>query len=197
MPIRRNTNCSAGWYIIRNDKFQPKARGYEFRGGILMSTVKRNEKLAFYGVKGENDAVTYHRMKGFTEMSGAKNPIEYARRYVDEPFEQSDVVGYSPSFTYGFDQHKGNEVHNDIIKIHNDELVLDEAVREIIFVDLTSGDETAGYAAAKREFVVIADTEGGSVDAYTYTGSLKVKGERISGKAKSSDNWMTCTFEEE
>lgn len=162
-----------------------------------MSTVKRNDKLAFYGVKGETDEITYYRMKGFTEMSGAKNPIEYTRRYVDEPFEQSDVVGYSPSFTYNFDQHKGNAVHNDIIKIHDDELVLDEAVREIIFVDMTNGSEAEGYTAAKREFTVIADTEGGSVDAYTYTGSLKVKGERVSGIAKSEDNWATCTFTEE
>ena len=78
----------------------------------------------------------------------------------------------------------------------DDELVLDDAVREIIFVDLTSGDAAAGFTAAKREFVVIADTEGGSVDAYTYTGTLKVKGERIAGLAKSTDNWQTCTFEE-
>lgn len=159
-------------------------------------TVKRNDKLAFYGIIDAEGTVTYNRMKGFTDMTGVKNPIEYTRRYVDEPFEQSDVVGYSPSFSYGFDQHKGNTVHNDIIKIHNDELVLDDAVREIIFVDLTSGDAAAGFTAAKREFVVIADTEGGSVDAYTYTGTLKVKGERIAGLAKSTDNWQTCTFEE-
>lgn len=161
-----------------------------------MSTVKRNEKLAFYGVKGETGTVTYHRMKGFTDMSGAKNPIEYTRRYVDEPFEQSDVVGYSPSFSYGFDQHKGNAVHDDIIKIHNEELVMEEAIREIIFVDLTNGNEENGYAAAKREFAVIADTEGGSVDAYTYTGTLKVKGERVSGTATSADNWQTIEFVE-
>ena len=159
-------------------------------------TVKRNDKLAFYGVKSEDNAVVFHRMKGFTDMSGSKNPVEYTRRYVDEPVEQSDVVGYSPSFTYGFDQHKGNPVHNDIIKIHNDELVLDEAVREIIFVDLTAGTEAAGYSAMKRNFAVVADTEGGSVDAYTYTGTLKAKSEKISGTAKSEDNWQTCTFTE-
>jgi len=158
------------------------------------SAVKRNDKLAFYGVKGETETITFNRMKGFTDMSGAKNPIEYTRRYVDEPFEQSDVVGYSPSFSYGFDQHKGNAVHNDIIKIHNDELVLNEAVREIIFVDMTDGDETAGYSAIKRDFAVIADTEGGSVDAYTYTGTLKVKSEKVKGTVTSTDNWQTCTF---
>lgn len=161
-----------------------------------MSTVKRNDKLAFFGVKSDDGTVTYHRMKGFTEMSGAKNPVEYTRRYVDEPIEQSDVVGYAPSFTYGFDQQKGNEVHNDIIRIHNDELVLEEAVRSVIFVDLTQGSEAEGFSAAKRDFAVVADTEGGSVDAYTYTGTFKVKGDKISGKATSEDNWQTCSFVE-
>jgi len=156
--------------------------------------VKRNDKLAFYGVEETAGTVTYHRMKGFTDISGAKNPIEYSRRYVDEAFEQSDVVGYSPSFSYGFDQHKGNAVHDDIIKIHNEELVMDDAVREIIFVDLTDGDATTGCTAISREFAVIADTEGGSVDAYTYTGTLKVKGEKISGNVTSTDNWQTCLF---
>lgn len=163
--------------------------------GSMTGVVKRNDKLAFYGVKGAGDTVVYHRMKGFTDFSGAKNPVEYTRRYVDEPTEQSDVVGYAPSFSYGFDQQAGNAVHNDIINIHDGELLGNDAVREIVFVDLTSGDTTAGNDAAKREFVVVADTEGGSVDAYTYTGTLKAKGARVSGTAKSSDGWQTCTFE--
>jgi len=163
---------------------------------MINSMVKRNDKLAFYGVEGANGTVTYSRMKGFTDMSGAKNPIEYTRRYVDEAFEQSDVVGYSPSFSYGFDQHKGNAVHSDIIKIHNEELVMEDAVRAIIVVDMTDGNDAAGYSAIKRDFAVVADTEGGSVDAYTYTGTLKVKGERISGTATSDDNWQTIEFAE-
>ena len=161
-----------------------------------MSTVKRNDKLAFYGVKGANGAVTYHRMKGFTDMSGSKNPVEYSRRYVDEPFEQNDVVGYTPSFSYGFDQQTGNAVHDDIITIHNDELVLDDAIRSIIFVDLTSGSDEDGYSAIKRDFAIVADTEGGSTDAYTYTGNFKVKGDKIKGTASTTDNWQTCTFTE-
>ena len=163
-----------------------------------MSTVKRSDKLAFYGVK-SGSTTTYYRMKGFTDISGSKNPKEYTRQYVDEEFEQSDVVGYSPSFSYGFDQHKGNEVHNDIIKIHDDELVHGDAVRSIIFVDLTTEavDGTDKTADAKmRDFAVIADSEGGSLDAYTYTGTLKVKGEKVNGTATSNDDWQTCTFAE-
>lgn len=54
--------------------------------------VERHKILAFYGVPGTNDAVTYHRMKKFTQFSHSKNPIEYSRQYVDEPFQQTDVV---------------------------------------------------------------------------------------------------------
>jgi hypothetical protein len=156
--------------------------------------VKRNEKLAFYGVKGAGGAETFHRMKGFTDISGSKNPIEYTRRYVDEAFEQSDVVGYSPSFSYGFDQHADNPVHDDIIQIHTDELVMGEAVRSLIFVDMSGEGVDGEYPAIKRDFAVVADTEGGSTDAYTYTGTLKVKGERAAGTVSSADNWQTCTF---
>ena len=42
--------------------------------------VQRADKVAFYGVKGEGDAVTYHRMKGFTDISTSKNPKEYSRK---------------------------------------------------------------------------------------------------------------------
>lgn len=76
--------------------------------------VSRSKKVMFYGVPdstGEN--VIFKRMKGFTDQSTSKNPKEYARQYVDELFEQTDVVGYSPSTSYGFDQYAGNTVHDD------------------------------------------------------------------------------------
>ena len=156
--------------------------------------VKRSDKVAFYGVKSTGDTYTYHRMQGFTDMSTSKNPIEYSRQYVDEDFEQSDVVGYSPSIAYGFDQFAGNAVHEDIAKISDDELLGTDAIRPIILVDLT---KTTGVNAVKRDFAVIPDSEGDSTDAYTYSGNLKVKGDKIKGTATSADGWLTITFTEE
>ena len=157
--------------------------------------VKRSDKVAFYGIKAEQgNTYTYHRMQGFTDMSTSKNPIEYSRQYVDEDFEQADVVGYSPSIAYGFDQFAGNAVHEDIAKISDDELLGSAAIRPIVLVDLT---KASGVNAVKRDFAVIPDSEGDSTDAYTYSGNLKVKGDKIKGTATSADGWQTITFAEE
>ena len=162
---------------------------------ISGNLMKRSDKVAFYGIKAaEGDTYTYHRMQGFTDMSTSKNPIEYSRQYVDEDFEQADVVGYSPSIAYGFDQFAGNAVHEDIAKISDDELLGSAAIRPIVLVDLT---KASGVNAVKRDFAVIPDSEGDSTDAYTYSGNLKVKGDKIKGTATSADGWKTITFTEE
>lgn len=160
----------------------------------MSEVVKRSDKVAFYGVA-EGDSVTFHRMKGFTDISISRNPKEYSRQYVDEEFERTDVVGYATSMSYGFDQHVGDAVHEDIAAVHNSELLGTDAVRSIIIVDFTqkgSADKT--FVARKRDFAVIPDGEGDSMDAYTYSGTLKTAGETIVGTAVSADEWETCTF---
>ena len=161
----------------------------------MNSLFKRCDKLAFYGVKGSDGAVVYKRMTGFTEISTSKQPIEYKRQYVDEEFETSDVVGYSPAISYSFDRYSGNDVHDDIVKITDDELLGIDAVRSIIIVDMKS-EKNSGYEAISRDFSVIPDSEGGSLDAYTYSGSFKANGAKKRGIARSEDNFETITFGE-
>ncbi|MBR5613889.1 MAG: hypothetical protein IKW64_01120 [Clostridia bacterium] len=159
----------------------------------MSAVVKRCKKLAFYGVpEGSSGEYVFYRMKGFDEIVTSKNPREYSRQYVDEEFEQTDVVGYNPSISFGFDRFSQNAVHDDIISIFNEEKVGAEAVRPIIMVDLESEEKTA----IKREFSVVAESEGSGVDLYKYSGSFRVKGEKVVGKAESSDDWQTCTFVE-
>ena len=60
------------------------------------------------------------------------------------------------------------------------------------------GCETSGsFAATKRTYAVIPDTEGDSIDAYTYSGTLRAKSEVVDGTATSADGWETCTFTED
>lgn len=153
---------------------------------------KRCDKLAFYGVETDS-GVTYYKMQGFTSIATSKNPQTYTRRYVDEPFEQSDVVGYSPSIAYTFDRFAGNPVHDDIVRISDSELTGDDAVRSIVIVDLAS-PSGSGYSAIKRDFSIIPDSEGEDTDAYTYSGSMKVKGEIVAGTAVITGE--KCTFTE-
>ena len=156
---------------------------------------KRSEVLAFMAVTSTSNSggtttttTTNHRMKKFTSLSQSKNPQEYSRQYVDEEFQRADVVGYSPELKYAFDYHYLNPVHVDIKKITDEELTGDDAVVTIIWADKVSGE------AYKREYSVIPDTEGDSLNAYTYSGSFKARGAAVKGTAASSDDWQTCTF---
>ncbi len=153
-----------------------------------MALVKRCEKLAFMNVDG-----TYHRMTNFTEIAVEKNPREYSRQYVDEEFERSSIVGYSTAVSYSFDYDNENKVHNLIKKITDKELLADEAVVEIVMVDI---DNTEGKnQAVSRRWSVIPETEGNSTDAYTYSGSFRANGPAADVKAVSADGWKTITVE--
>lgn len=156
--------------------------------------VKRSDKVAFYGVPGTDGAVVYHRMKGFTELTTSKNASEYSRQYVDEEIETTTTSKYSPSISYAYDEYVGDEVQADIINITDNEIIGSEAIRDIILVNFTDGDETKGYAAMKRPFSVIPDSEGGSMDAYTYSGTFKSAGEKVSGTATYDKEEETITF---
>ncbi len=160
----------------------------------MKSLFKRCDKLAFYGVPQSDGTIIFKRMTGFTEISTSKNPKEYKRQYVDEEFEKSDVVGYSPQIAYSFDRFEGSDVHDDIVKITDNELLGTEAVRTIVIVDMKSEND-GKYKAISRNFSVIPDSEGGSMDAYTYSGSFKANSVKTSGLAMSSDEWETITFE--
>ncbi len=157
--------------------------------------MRRCQKLAFYGVL-SGDTVVYHRMTGFTEFAKTANAKEYKRQYVDEEFERSDIVGYSPAFSYEFDRFIGNAVHTDIASITDGELTGAEAIRSIVVVDLSASTQNGVCSAVKRDFALIPDSEGSSMEAYTYSGSMKAAGDRISGTAQSSDSWKTITFTE-
>jgi hypothetical protein len=156
--------------------------------------LKRSDKVAFIGVADEKGTVTYHRMRNFTEFSQSKNAIEYSRQYVDEAFERSDVVGYSPSISYSFDADSSNKGQKSIIDITDGEKLGDEAIVSILVVDMTKSTEDTN--AVCREFTVIPDSEGDDTNAYTYSGSLKANGSSVSGKATSTDNFSTVTFTE-
>lgn len=160
--------------------------------------VKRSDKLAFYGVPAAGGGtITYHRMRGFTDSSTSKNAKEYNRQYVDEDSERSDVIAFSPAMSYGFDQYLENPVHDDIVALTDSETLGTAAIRSIIIVDLTDSTttgEVTTYAARKRDFAVIPDSEGDSTDAYTYSGNLKANGPITKGTVTLDAEKKIATF---
>ena len=156
--------------------------------------VKRSDKVSFFGnVSGNTE--TFNRMRGFTTLSGSKNPSEYSRRYVDEEFETTDVTGYSPSIEFGFDQYTDDPVHDEMVEILDGEKTGTEARRNIVTVDFSQPGETSGtYKATKREYAIIGDADGDSMDAYTYSGTFRATGKRIEGTATVDNNGAVATF---
>jgi len=160
--------------------------------------VQRSQKLAFYGIPtAEGATVTYTRMRGFTDASTSKNAKEYTRQYVDESAERSDVIGFSPSISYAFDRYTDNAVHTDIVELTDGEYTGSDAIRSILIVDMTTStgtDTTTTYDAIKRDFTVIPDSEGSSLDAYTYSGTFKANGDKETGTAVLDTDKGTATF---
>lgn len=157
--------------------------------------VKRTGKISFYGV-GASVSHTFTRMEGFTEITTSKNATEYERQYVDEDFKRTDVTGYNASKSYAFDRYKGNAVLDDIISITENELCGQDAVREIVTVDMTTVTEGNGkfYADAyRRQYAVVPDSDGDTTDCMTYSGAFKARGEleKIRVSSATSD-WQTC-----
>jgi len=134
----------------------------------------------------------YQRMQGFSEMAGSRNPIEYSRQYVDEQFERTDVVGFSPQTNFNLDRHIGNPVHDFMAEIIDNELIGSAAQVRILFIDFTK-DETEDNAFW-RTFALIADTEGDVLEAYTNSGSFRAVGPRVLGRATVSEDGTTATF---
>lgn len=159
-----------------------------------MALVNRDDKVAFMEV-GESNSKKLQRMTNFTSFSQSKNPTEYSRRYVDKHADDVDVTGYSPSIAYAFDQYSDNEVHKSIAEVHDDELIGTATIRTVVVVNRSAPGTTDGtFEAIQRTFSVIPDADGDSTDAYTYSGTLRAKGDIVKGTATTTDGWKTCTF---
>lgn len=150
---------------------------------------ERHKKLAYYGVPSSGTAgYVLTRMKFFTKLTTNKNPIEHNRKYVDEASKRNDVVGYDTAIDYGFDDYANDTVLADIAKIHNEELIGDQAKRVILVVD--TYDDTA----IMRDISVIPGTSGDDPNIYTYSGTFKANGAITKGTVTTSDNYATVTF---
>lgn len=154
--------------------------------------VKRKDKVAYMNV-GTKEAPDYQRMRKFTELSNSANATEYSRTYVDEG-EVTDVTGYSKEKSFNFDQYTNNKVHQKLVDIIEEEKIGDEAIVEILVVDKTTKTEENQYTARKRNYAVVADSDGDSTDAYTYGGSFKKNGNFEKVTVTLSEDEMKATI---
>lgn len=161
----------------------------EFRGLILRADV-----VSFMEV---GDKI--YRMKGFTDLPTAKETEEYSRKYVDEKSERTAVTGVTSTTDFTLDRYKDNPVHERIKEVFDDELLADDATCNIYVVDFAKELEKGKFFCIKRNFTIVADTEGDGTDAYNYSGTFKANGPAIKGYAELGEGdseWLTIKFTE-
>ena len=62
-------------------------------------------------------------------------------------------------------------------------------MRSIVIVDLSESSPKV----YRRDYSVISNTEGDNINIYTYSGTLKVHGEKIEVEVETEDNYQTIT----
>ena len=157
--------------------------------------VKRCQRVAFMNTDTTGSSPKYERMTKFSSLTNSKGPKEYSRQYVDQEFEESDVVGYAPSMSYSFDRHTNTPVHETIAKVHDGELTGSDTLVDIVVIDLFKpGVEENTFEATKRTWAIIPDGDGDGTDALVYTGTFKSKSEKEIGTATLSPDGKTLTY---
>lgn len=130
--------------------------------------------------------------EGFTDFSESKGPKEYTRKYVNHKTEITDVIGFSPSYSYTCDIISGDPVVEEIIKISDNELTGTAAHRNIITVNgWVPGTSVGTFEAYKRKFAVVPDGKGSGTEALICSGTLKARGDLIKGSFNAETNTFT------
>lgn len=143
---------------------------------------------------GQNSATTFSLIgEGFTSFPEKKNPQTYTRKYISYKTEKTDVIGYSPSIEYSCDCITDDPVVQEIVKIHEGELVGTETHRDVVSVNLWEKDEVGitSYKAYKRTFAIIPDQKGDGTNALIYTGTFKAVSDIVEGTFDTASKEFT------
>lgn len=119
--------------------------------------------------------------EGFTSFPESKNPKEYTRKYINYKTDKSDVIGYAPSIEYSCDCISGDPVVQEIVYVHENELVGNATHRTIYHVNRWE-EKDGKCPAKKRVFAIIPGTKGDGSDALVYSGTLKAVSDIVSGE---------------
>ena len=126
--------------------------------------------------------------EGFTSFSQNKNPKEYTYWHFDEPVEYSDVVGYSPSFSFTADIHSDNPVIAELMRITDHELTGADARREIVVINKWDSLAPGVFRAYKRTYSIACGSSADRGDVMTLSGTMRVCGRLMCGAYDSSTN---------
>lgn len=131
--------------------------------------------------------------EGFTSFPEKKNPKEYSRKYISYKTEVTDVIGYAPTIEYSADCIADDPVVQEIVKIHDGELVGSATHRSVVNVNLWESVGENTYKATKRTYSIVPDQKGDGTDALVYTGTFKAVSDIVEGTFNTSTNTFTPT----
>lgn len=159
--------------------------------------VLRANYLPFLECINDDGTSTFNRMEGFTDFGESKNPEEHDSAYVDEITKRTNIISYSSSFGYTFEEYEKHPVHEEIIKIEENEVVGKGAVRRVIVVNMNtvtgSGSGKLKAMARIRPYTIIPDSSAANQGVMTHSGNFKSNGEKedIFVTANASDDLQT------
>ncbi len=139
-----------------------------------MSLITRNAMRSYM----ECDGIYCEIGEGFTEFTESKNPREYARQYVNEAVERTDVVGFASAVSFAFDVYDEDPVAEKLLSVTLSEAVGDAAVVTVVtaFLHRASASRTGQVEAVRRTFSVCPGRLGSGTDALICAGTLKAHG---------------------
>lgn len=163
-----------------------------------MALVMRYQLASYLGClssSGQTVTETFNLIgEGFTSFPEKKNPQEYSRKYINYKTEVTDVIGYAPSIDYSCDVISDDPVVQEIIKIHDGELVGSDTRRDVVSVNMwEAGASENTYKAYKRTYAIVPDTKGDGTDALVYTGTMRAVSDIVEGTFNTSTKTFTAS----
>ncbi|MGI5898636.1 MAG: hypothetical protein ACOX8S_01795 [Christensenellales bacterium] len=161
--------------------------------------MQRSDKVDFIKVPaqfaGGDGAIL--RMKGFTELTTSRSANTVERQYIDEAEPTIDVTSVTTSKDYDFERYINDPVHDYLADIIDNERIGTQAVVEIYTVDFFDESADEGrYACSRRKFTLEPASEGGDVDAYSYSGVFRVNGPLEKGYATAVEGTLPMEISE-
>lgn len=163
----------------------------------MSSVIKRAERRHYMNTGTALAPVWTKIGEGFTLFSETKNPSSYSRRYIHEITSRTDVTGYSPVIEYAFDVFAGCAVIDIIRNITDREKTGEDAMVEVMTVDLFEPLPSGAYSASRRFYSVVPDECGSGTDALIYSGVLKAVGDAVFGMYNSVTGVFTGELSDE
>lgn len=156
--------------------------------------VTRDEMRSYMSCKADGK---YHLIgEGFTDFSESKGAKEYSRKYVHNKTESTDVVSYSPSYSYSCDVISGDPVVGEIVEITDREELGSKARRDVVTANMWQpGTEPDTFKAYKRTYAIVPDSKASGTEALVCSGTMKAYGDYTPGVFNTKTETFTADDE--